>query len=85
MIKVSDKEVKQFLKILKKKVVDTEVSRKNSKHYKLYITTKNRSNEVIKLPPISLPLSKSTSRWEILKQNDVNRLFRRYDIDPIHV
>ena len=80
---VGNKEVRKFMKVLRKEC--DEFDYKCGNHIKLILTKKNRSGEKITLPPVTLGKTPSCGNWKRIKTGDINRLFRERDIPEIKV
>ena len=76
------KDIRKFMKEVKNQVFEFDyLSTKN--HTKVFISQKNLSGNIVKLPLIILSSSPSDKNWKQIKISDINRVMRKHNCPEI--
>ncbi len=80
--KFTNKDIHKFVKEIKNQVSELEII-PTKKHTKLFISQKNHSGKIIKLPLIIMPSTPSKNTWKRMKVSDINRVLRENNCPEI--
>lgn len=77
-----NKDVHKFVKKIKNQVFELDyLLTKN--HTKVFISQKNHSGKIVKLPLIIMPSTPSKRTWKQMKISDINKLMRKHNCPEI--
>lgn len=77
------KDLRKFIKGVRKQVFELDyLPTKN--HTKVFISQKNHSGKIIKLPLIIMPSTPSDGNWKQIKISDINKVMRKHNCPEIN-